>query len=161
MLVNPNNLNVGADALETEAAANALGRRLEVLRATTERDLETAFTTMVKRQAGALVVMPDPLFFARREQLVALAARYAVPTIYPRPGSLSKIGGLMSYGSSLPDAFRQVGIYTGKILKGAKPADLPVMQAVKIELVINLETAKTLSLTFPITLLGRADEVIE
>jgi putative ABC transport system substrate-binding protein len=160
LLVNPSNPNVAALAPETEAAANALGRRLEVLTASTERDLETAFTTMVKLQAGALVVMPDPFFFARREQLVALAARYAVPTIY-FGREFIEIGGLMSYGSSLPDAYRQVGIYTGKILKGAKPADLPVMQAVKIELVINLKTAKTLSLTFPITLLGRADEVIE
>jgi len=160
LLVNPSNPNVGADAPETQAGANALGRRLEVLTASTERDLEAAFTTIVKRQAGALVVMPDPLFFDRREQLVALAARYAVPTIYPFR-EFAVAGGLMSYGSSLPDQDRQVGIHTGKILKGAKPADLPVMQAVKIELVINLKTAKTLSLTVPITLLGRADEVIE
>ncbi|HWX36903.1 MAG TPA: ABC transporter substrate-binding protein, partial [Steroidobacteraceae bacterium] len=160
LLVNPGNPNVGADAPETEAAANALGRRLEVLTASTEGDLEAAFTTMVKRQAGALVVMPDPLFFARREQLVALAARYAVPTIYPFR-EFAVAGGLMSYGGSTPDAYRPMGIHAGKILKGAKPADLPVMQAVKIELVINLKTAKTLSLTFPITLLGRADKVIE
>jgi putative ABC transport system substrate-binding protein len=160
LLVNPNNPNVGVDVPEAEAAADALGRHLEVLTASTERDLETAFTTMVERQAGALVVMPDPFFFARREQLVALAARYAVPTIYPAR-EFTEIGGLMSYGGSLPDAYRQMGIYAGKILKGSTPADLRVMQAVKIELVINLKTAKTLSLTFPITLLGRADEVIE
>jgi len=160
LLANPNNPNVGADAPETEAAANALGRRLEVLTASTEGDLEAAFTTMVERQAGALVVMPDPFFVARREQLVALAARYAVPTIYPFR-EFAVAGGLMSYGGSLPDTYRQMGIYTGKILKGSTPADLPVVQAVKIELVINLKTAKTLSLTFPITLLGRADEVIE
>jgi putative ABC transport system substrate-binding protein len=159
LLVNPSNPNV-VDAPETEAAANAIGRRLEVLNASTERDLETAFTTMVERQAGALVVMPDPFFFARREQLVALAARYAVPTIYPFR-EFAVAGGLMSYGGSLPDVYRQMGIHTGKIVRGAKPADLPVVQAVKIELVINLKTAKTLNLTFPITLLGRADEVIE
>jgi putative ABC transport system substrate-binding protein len=160
LLINPNNPNVAADVPETEAAANTLGRRLEVLTAGTESDLEAAFTTMVRRQAGALIVMPDPLFFARREQLVVLAARYAVPTIYPGR-EFTENGGLMSYGGSFPDVDRQLGIHTGKILKGAKPADLPVMQAVKIELVINLKTAKTLSLTFPITLLGRADEVIE
>jgi putative tryptophan/tyrosine transport system substrate-binding protein len=160
LLINPNNPNVAADVPETEAAANALGRRLEALRATTERDLDAAFTTIVERQAGALVVMSDPFFFAWREQLVALAARYAVPTIYPfREFAIA--GGLMSYGTRIPDVERQIGIHTGKILKGAKLADLPVMQAVKIGLVINLKTAKTLSLTFPITLLGRADEVIE
>jgi ABC-type uncharacterized transport system substrate-binding protein len=160
LLVNPNNPNVAADVPETEAAANALGRHLEVLTASTEGDLEAAFTTMVRRQVGALMVMPDSFLFDRSEQLVALAARYAMPTIYSGRAD-TEIGGLMSYGSSLPDAYRQAGIHTGKILKGAKPADLPVMQAVKIELVINLKTAKTLSLTFPITLLGRADEVIE
>ena len=161
LLVNPNNPNVGADAPETEAAANALGRHVEVLTATTERDLETAFTTMVERQAGALVVMPDPFFVARREQLVALAARYAVPTIYPIR-EFTEIGGLMSYGTHLAlDIYQQVGVYTGKILRGAKPADLPVQQSIKLELVINLKTAKALGLTIPPTLLARADEVIE
>ena len=159
LLVNPSNPNV-VDAPETEAAANAIGRRLEVLKASTERDFEAVFTTMVTRQVGALVVMADPFFLDRREQLIALAARYAVPTIYPWR-EFAVDGGLMSYGTRIPDAYSQIGIHTGKILKGAKPSDLPVMQAVKIELVINLKTAKTLSLTFPIPLLGRADEVIE
>ena len=159
-LVNPSNPNV-ADAPETEAAANALGRRLEVLTASSEHDLEAAFTTMVKRQAGALVVMPDPFFFARREQLVALAARYAVPTIYPIR-EFTEIGGLMSYGVLLSmDLPQQAGIYVGKILNGAKPADLPIQQSTKLELVINLKTAKALGLTIPPTLLVRADEVIE
>ena len=117
LLANPNNPNFGADPPETEAAANALGRRLEVLRATTERDLDAAFTTIVERQAGALVVMSDPFFFARREQLIALAARYAVPTIYPWR-EFAVDGGLMSYGTRIPDAYRQIGIHTGKILKG-------------------------------------------
>ena len=161
LLVNPSNPNVAALAPETEAAANALGRRLEVLTASTERDLEAAFTTMVKRQAGALVVMPDPFFTVRREQLVALAARYAVPTIYPIR-EFAEIGGLMSYGTHLSlDLIQQAGTYTGKILRGAKPADLPVQQSTKLELVINLKTAKTLGLTIPPTLLVRADEVIE
>jgi putative ABC transport system substrate-binding protein len=159
LLVNSSNPNA-VDAPETEAAANAIGRRLEVLTASTDRDLEAAFTTMVERRAGALAVMADPLFFAWREQLVALAARYAVPTIYPWR-EFAVDGGLMSYGTTIADAYRQMGIHTGKIVRGAKPADLPVVQAVKIELVINLKTAKTLNLTFPITLLGRADEVIE
>ena len=115
---------------------------------------------MVKRQAGALVVMPDPLFNARLEQLVALAARYAVPTIYPFREFTEK-GGLMSYGARFLDLFQQEGTYTGQILKGAKPADLPVQQSSKLELVINLKTAKALGLTIPPTLLVRADDVIE
>lgn len=160
LLVNPSNPNVAADAPETEAAANALGRRLEVLTASTEPDLEAAFTTMVKRQAGALVVMPDPLFNARLEQLVALAARYAMPTIYPAR-EFTEIGGLMSYGASFLDLFQQAGTYTGRILKGAKPGDLPVQQSSKLELVINLKTAKALGLTIPPTLLVHADDVIE
>jgi putative tryptophan/tyrosine transport system substrate-binding protein len=159
LLVNPSNPNV-VDAPETEAAANAIGRRLEVLTASTEGDLEAALTTMVRRQAGALIVMPDPFLYARREQLVALAARYGVPTIYPTR-DFTESGGLMSYGPNLLELSPQVGTYTGKILRGAKPADLPVQQSVKLELVINLKTAKALGLTIPPTLLIRADEVIE
>jgi putative ABC transport system substrate-binding protein len=160
LLVNPSNPNV-VDAPETEAAANAIGRRLEVLNASTERDLEAAFTTMVKRQAGALIVMPDPLFFLSRAQLIALAVRYAVPTIYPTR-DFTEIGGLMSYGINLSlDLPQQAGTYTGKILRGAKPADLPVQQSIRPELVMNLKTAKALGLTIPPTLLARADDVIE
>ena len=160
LLVNPSNPNV-VDAPETEAAANAIGRRLEVLKASTERDLEAAFTTMVRRQAGALIVMPDPLFFVRGAQLIALAARYAVPTIYPIR-EFTENGGLMSYGVNLSrDLNEQAGTYIGKILRGAKPADLPVQQSIRLELVINLKTAKALGLTIPPTLLVRADDVIE
>jgi putative ABC transport system substrate-binding protein len=159
LLVNPSNPNV-ADARETEAAANAIGRRLEVLTASTERDLDAAFTTMVRRQAGALIVMPDPFFFLRRAQLIALAARYAVPTIYPAR-DFTESGGLMSYGPNLLDLAPQAGTYAGKILRGAEPADLPVQQSIRLELVINLKTAKALGLTIPPTLLARADDVIE
>jgi putative tryptophan/tyrosine transport system substrate-binding protein len=159
LLVNPSNPNV-VDAPEAEAAANAIGRRLEVLSANTERDLEAAFTTMISRQVGALIVMPDPFFFVRREQLIALSARYAMPTIYPWR-NFTEDGGLMSYGGNFSELNQQAGIYVGKLLKGAKPADLPVQQTVKFELVINLKTAKALGLTIPPTLLARADDVIE
>ena len=159
LLVNPNNPNV-VDVPEIEAAANALGRRLEVLTASTESDLEAAFATMVQHRVDSLIVMADPFLIFRREQLVALAARHAMPAIYPIR-SFTDLGGLMSYGTILGDVNQQAGIYVGKILKGAKPADLPVQQTIKFELVINLKTAKALGLTIPHTLLVRADEVIE
>src|SRR5262249_46224754 len=137
------------DLAEVEAAARKAEQKLSVLNASSLRDFEPAFAAMSQQGAGALLVMSDPVFFAQRAPLIALADRYAIPTIYEwREFAVG--GGLMSYGSSLPDAYRQLGIYTGEILKGAKPADLPVMQAVKIELVLNLKTAKKLNLTFPI-----------
>jgi putative ABC transport system substrate-binding protein len=159
LLANPNNPNV-VDVPEIEAAANTLGRRLEVLPASTESDLEAAFATMVQHRVDSLIVMADPFLIARRKQLVALAARHAMPAIYPMR-SFTDLGGLMSYGSDIADMNQQAGIYVGKILKGTKPADLPVQQTVKFELVINLKTAKALGLTIPQTLLVRADEVID
>jgi putative ABC transport system substrate-binding protein len=159
LLANPNNPNV-ADVPEIEAAANALGRRLEVLTASTESDLEAAFATMVQHRVDSLIVMADPFLISRRERLVALAARHAMPAIYPMR-SFVDLGGLMSYGSNFLDLDRQTGIYVGKILNGAKPADLPVQQTTKFELVFNLKTAKVLGLTIPPTLLARADDVIE
>jgi putative ABC transport system substrate-binding protein len=162
VLTNPNNPDseTKVDLAEVEAAARKVEQKLSVLNASSSRDFEPAFAAMSQQGAGALLVMSDPVFFAQRAPLIALADRYAIPTIYEwREFAVG--GGLMSYGSSLPDAYRQLGIYTGEILKGAKPADLPVMQAVKIELVLNLKTAKKLNLTFPIALLARADEVIE
>jgi len=141
-------------------AAQALGQKINVLNASNEHEIDTAFATLVQRGDDALLVMADPFFNGRREQLVALAAYNKVPVIFEwREFAIA--GGLMSYGASILDAYRQIGIYAGKILNGAKPVDLPVMQAVKVELVINLKTAKVLGLTFPITLLGRADEAIE
>ena len=158
-LVNPNNSNTLNRTREMQEAARAVGRQLHVVTAGTEAELEPAFAA-VQRNAGALCVPPDPFFIAHSEQLVALAARHAIPTSYPWR-EFAAAGGLMSYGTNLFDAYRLVGIYTGRILKGEKPADLPVQQSAKVELIINMKTAKTLGLTFPLTLLGRADEVIE
>ena len=158
-LVNPNNPNTVNRTTEMQETARAVGRQLRVVTAGTEAELEPAFAA-VQRNAGALCVPPDPFFTARLEQLVALAARHAIPTSYPWR-EFAAAGGLMSYGTNLLDAYRLVGIYTGRILKGDKPADLPVQQVTKIEMVINLKTAKALSITFPLSLLGRADEVIE
>jgi putative ABC transport system substrate-binding protein len=160
LLANPGNVNVKIDEPEIRAAVDRLKKHLEVMTASTESDLEAAFATMVQHRVGSLIVMPDPFFISRSEQLVALAARHAMPTIYPNRFFTDR-GGLMSYGSSAVDLHKQAGTYIGEILKGAKPADLPVQQSIKLELVINLKTAKALGLTIPPTLLARTDEVIE
>jgi ABC-type uncharacterized transport system substrate-binding protein len=160
LLVNPNNPNTGRNIGDAQEAARAKGVQLSVLKAATEAEIDAAFATLVQLHAGALVVAADPFFGDRRDQFAALAARHAIPAVYA--GRLfTEAGGLMSYGPSLPSAFRQAGGYAGRILKGAKPADLPVQQSTLFELVINLKTAKALGLTVPQTVLGLADEVIE
>jgi putative ABC transport system substrate-binding protein len=160
VLVNPTNSITAPETRNLQDAARALGLQAHVLQASTASEIDAAFGALVGLRVGALVVGADTFFTSRRAQIVALAARHAVPAIYG-VRLFPVAGGLMSYGSDLADSWRLAGVYTGKILKGAKPADLPVQQAVKIELVINLKTAKTLGLTVPMTLLGRADEVIE
>jgi putative ABC transport system substrate-binding protein len=151
----------GMSLLDLEAAAAALGlRQLLVLSASSEREIDAVFANLAQQQVSALLVSADALFVSRREKLVASAARHSIPAIYDLR-EFAAAGGLMSYGSSLTDAYRQVGDYTGRILRGKKPADLPVQKAVKVEFVINLETAEALGLIIPPTLLGRADEVIE
>lgn len=160
MLVNPKNPNAATNMREGRTAAETVGQQLVVLNASTEREIDTAFATLVQQQIGALLVGSDPLFVSRRDQLAAVAARHAVPTIY-ESREFAEAGGLISYGTDLDDVYRQAGIYVGKILKGAKPADLPIVQPTKFELVINLKTAKSLGLTVPATLLSQADEVIE
>ena len=159
-LVNPNNPLTEPDAKDLRAAAHSVGQQILLLNAGAESDIGKAFTLLVQQHASALIVQADPLFNSQPERLTTLAARHAVPTIY-QFREFAVAGGLMSYGSSLADAYLQVGTLAGKILGGAKPADLPVQQAVKVELVINLKAAKALGLTFPLTLLARADEVIE
>ena len=160
LLVNPTNPNAEADTRDLQVAAQALGRRLQVLTAATERELETAFAAAVEQKVGALFINIDSFLFDRREQIAALAARHQVPTIHPFREYVAA-GGLMSYGASFVDAWRQSGIYVGRILRGVKPTDLPVLQPVKFDLVINLKAAKTLGLAVALALLARADEVIE
>ena len=161
VLVNPNNLLIEAQTTGSQIAARNLGVHLLVLNASNQSEIETAFTTLVEQRAGALLVTGEPLFFgAARDQLIALAARHAVPTVY-QFRQLTAAGGLMSYGTSLADAQRISGVYAGRILRGEKPADLPVQQSTRVELSINLKTAEALGLTVPPSLLARADEVIE
>jgi putative ABC transport system substrate-binding protein len=159
-LVNPMRASAESETRGAEAAIGALGRRSVIVYARNERDLNAAFATLVQQQVGALLVNGDNLFISLRDQLAVLTARYAMPTMYG-DRQYTAAGGLMSYNSSLTDTYRQVGVYTGKILKGEKPADLPIQQPTKLELVINLKTAKSLGLTIPPTLLASADEVLE
>jgi putative ABC transport system substrate-binding protein len=160
LLVNPTNSNAERIMADVQEAARAKGLNLHILKAGTESEIDAAFATLVELHAGALVVAGDSFFESRREQLVALAARHAVPAIYDVREAV-EAGGLISYGTSRIGTWRQVGIYVGRILKGAKPADLPVQQPTTFELVVNLKTAKDLGLTVPPSILSRADEVIE
>jgi putative ABC transport system substrate-binding protein len=160
LLVNPSNASAEPQMREVQEAARAKGVQLRILKASTESEIDTAFASLVQLQAGALVVGTDLFFYNRREQLVALASRHTVPAIYEFR-DFAATGGLISYGPSLAGTWRQVGVYVGRILKGAKPTDLPVQQPTTFELVVNLKTAQALGLTVPPSILARADEVIE
>ena len=159
-LVNPNFPGVKSQTQELQKAANTLGQRIEIINASSEHDLDAAFTSMKQLQAAAILVGSDPFFASRRDQIVSLAARYAIPAVYEQR-SFATAGGLMSYGTNLAEAYRQAGVYTGRILKGEKPSDLPVLLADKFEFVINLKVAKTLGLAVSPNLLSTADDVIE
>jgi putative tryptophan/tyrosine transport system substrate-binding protein len=160
LLLNPTNTVAEIQSKDLQAAARTLGLQLRIANASTERDFDAAFATLSQGQVGGLVIGTDGFLVSQSEQLAALTVRYALPTIFQYRAFVTA-GGLMSYGGSVTDSYRLSGVYTGRILKGEKPADLPVQQATKVELIINLKTARTLGITFPITLLGRADEMIE
>jgi len=159
-LVNPDNVNAQAMTNEVTAAASAIGVQIEVVRASDRPGLESAFATLIRNKADALLVGADPFFFSQRAEFATLAKRHALPAIY-NARDYPEVGGMMSYGTSLTDVFRQVAVYAVRILKGDKPADLPVVQSTKFDFVINLVTAKALGLEIPPMLLARADEVIE
>jgi putative ABC transport system substrate-binding protein len=160
MLINPANPNAGSETADAQTAVRKLGLRLLVLNGTSQNDIDAAFATMVDQRASALLVSSDASYVSNSNQLIELSARHRIPVIYDRR-EFAVVGGLMSYGAVTADSFRQVGVYTGNILRGVKPADLPVLQPTKFELVINLKTAKALGLTIPETLLATADEVIQ
>ena len=159
-LLNPNHENAEAVRRDVTAAGSDIGATIDPVYAGDNTSLESAFVTLARNGAHALVLATDPSFFSRRSQLATLAAKHAIPAIY-NTREFAEVGGLMSYGTSLSEMYQQLGVYTGRILKGEKPSDLPVVQSIKFELVINLKTAKTLGLDIPPTLLARADEVIE
>jgi putative ABC transport system substrate-binding protein len=161
VLINPGNVpSAEATLRDLPEAARAIGLKIQILNASTSREIEAAFATLVRDRAHALFVAPDTFFISRRVQFATLATRHGIPAAYSTREEV-EAGGLMSYGTDIPDMWRQVGVYTGQILKGAKPADLPVVQATKFDLVVNLVVAKAVGVTVPQTLLARADEVIE
>jgi ABC-type uncharacterized transport system substrate-binding protein len=160
LLVNPNNPNAETLARDLGAVARGLGLQLHILRASAGSDFDTVFANMRQLRAGALVIGTDAFFTSRAEQLAALSIRYRLPAVY-QTREFAMAGGLVSYGGSLTESFRMVGVYTGRVLKGEKPADLPVQQITKVELIINLKTANALGITVPLPLSGRADELIE
>jgi putative tryptophan/tyrosine transport system substrate-binding protein len=160
VLLNPANPAAETQTTDVHTAARSIGRQIHVVTASSEGEFEAAFASLVRQRIGGLLVAADPFFYSRHERLVALAARHAVPAIYEWR-EFAVAGGLMSYGNSITDAYRQIGIYAGRILRGANPADLPVVQPTKFELVINLKTAKALGLTVPNSMQLLADEVIE
>jgi putative ABC transport system substrate-binding protein len=160
VLLNPNNANAETQSKDVQEAARAIGQKIQIVHAGTEAALGATFTTLTQMRADALLVGGDPFFNSRRNLLILLATRHGILTMYDQR-EFVQAGGLMSYGTSLSDAYRQIGIYTGRILKGEKPADLPVVQSTKFELVINLNAARALGLDVPPMLLARADEVIE
>jgi putative tryptophan/tyrosine transport system substrate-binding protein len=160
VLLNPSNAQAQTQEREAQAAARVIGRQVLVLKAATEREIESAFATLAREKAGALLVGGDTFFTSQAIFFVVLTARHAIPAIYP-VRSVVDAGGLMSYGSSLLDAYRQTGVYAGRVLNGEKPADLPIVQPTKFELVINLKTARAVGIAIPPTLLARADEVLE
>ena len=159
-LINPTNPNADTWSTSLQVAARTLGLELTVLKVSADRDIDTAFATLIPLRVGGLVIVNDIFIITREERLAALALRHRVPTVFQTHASVAA-GGLMSYAGSASDAYRQAGVYTGRVLKGEKPADLPVQQATKVELFINLKTAKALGITVPLPLSGRADEVIE